>query len=278
MVEVERTLHYLKVMKAKNNAETNLINRLKSFFGGVFNNVLRNLSRLGRVPSDDVSRSSILSDLRGSIDDMASVVFDEVEPAAQAARIKLINDLRLQGRQLARSTLPSTTVDLLRNQVFVASQSTIRRMTGDVMEVLADSYSKGLSIYDTTRRLESVFEDMRGWELERIARTEIQGSQNLSSYMSDLELGVVYHMWMTALDNRVRGLGRYDRANHIALHGQIVRVGEPFSNGLQFPGDRNAPISEWINCRCFTVPYLMPLGSAAPNAPYFYEGDLISVV
>lgn len=278
MVEVERTLYHLQVMKAKNNSETNLINRLKDFFDSVFNNVLRNLSRLGRVPSDDVARSSIVSDLKNSIDTMSNVVFDEVEPAAQAARIKLINDLRLQGRQLARSTLPSTTVELLRNQVFIASQSTIRRMTGDVMESLAESYNRGLGIYDTTRRLENVFENMRGYELERIARTEIQGSQNLSSYMSDIELGVTYHMWMTALDNRVRGLGRYDRANHIALHGQIVRVGEPFSNGLQYPGDRNASISEWINCRCFTVPYLMPLGSAAPNAPYFYEGDLLSVV
>jgi hypothetical protein len=146
------------------------------------------------------------------------------------------------------------------------------------MGLLADCYRQGLGIYDTTNRLREKFNGMLGYELERIARTEIQGAQNLASYMSELELGVTYHMWNTVLDGRVRGLRSRDRANHVVMHGQIVRVGEPFSNGLKYPGDRNAVIAEWINCRCFTTPYLIPMGYAAPNAPYFFEGDLLRVV
>jgi len=57
-----------------------------------------------------------------------------------------------------------------------------------------------------------------------------------------------------------------------------VRVGEPFSNGLYYPGDRSGgdgTIREWINCRCRLVPFLMPEGKMAPiGKNWFYEGDL----
>ena len=45
-----------------------------------------------------------------------------------------------------------------------------------------------------------------------------------------------------------------------------------------YPGDMNGSIEEWINCRCTTVPYLMPLGfMAPPGVSYFYESDIIPI-
>jgi len=115
---------------------------------------------------------------------------------------------------------------------------------------------------------------MQDYELRRVARTEINSFQNEGAYLTEQELGVRYHMWYTALDERVRG-------SHSNMHGEIVRVGEPFSNGLYYPGDRSGgqgTIKEWINCRCRTVPFLMPEGKMAPpGASYFRESDLIEI-
>jgi hypothetical protein len=62
------------------------------------------------------------------------------------------------------------------------------------------------------------------------------------------------------------------------MHGQIVRVGDQFSNGLRYPGDRTGEIAEWINCRCTTVPFIMPIGFIAPpGVLHFYEDELLAV-
>lgn len=60
-------------------------------------------------------------------------------------------------------------------------------------------------------------------------------------------LGYTSKTWHTRLDARVR-------VAHQSLEGQTVGIGEPFRDfmgvELQFPGDRRAPIENWINCRC----------------------------
>lgn len=40
------------------------------------------------------------------------------------------------------------------------------------------------------------------------------------------------------------------RASHLRLNGETVPVGDEFSNGARFPGDRSLPKEERMNCRC----------------------------
>lgn len=167
---------------------------------------------------------------------------------------------------------------LIRDHAFEASARTMERMTGDVMVNLAKSYEEGLGIDKAAERLTGKFESMKDYELERIARTEIQSHQNEGSHLTLVEQGVEYEMWWSADDIRVRGNEPEDTADHIILHGQIVRTGDNFSNGLLYPGDRNGPIEEWINCRCRLVSFIMPEGyMAPPGKNYFYEGDLVKI-
>lgn len=84
------------------------------------------------------------------------------------------------------------------------------------------------------------------------------------------DLDVEYLQWDAHLDNRVR-------ETHEEINGEIIPLGGTFSNGLKYPGDKNGPIKEWINCRCHGVPYILPPGAIAPNMPYFRESDLIIV-
>jgi hypothetical protein len=45
-----------------------------------------------------------------------------------------------------------------------------------------------------------------------------------------------------------------------------------------YPGDRDGDIKEWINCRCTTVPYIIPYGYIAPpGRVQFREEDLVKI-
>ncbi len=148
--------------------------------------------------------------------------------------------------------------DSLRFNTFQASDKTLSRVTQNISNNLADSYHEGLGIRDAGRKITREFSSLKGWESRRIARTEINTAQNEGAFSAYDELGVEYHMWWTGQDNRVRD-------SHAPLHGHIVAVGNTFSNGLLYPGDKSGKINEWINCRCTTIPYIIPLGKMAPQ-------------
>jgi uncharacterized protein with gpF-like domain len=90
-------------------------------------------------------------------------------------------------------------------------------------------------------------------------------------------MGVEYAMWITAHDDRVRGLKETDQADHVELDGEIIRIGDTHSNGLKYPGDTDGELVEWINCRCAHAPYNMPYGYTAPPMEQFRESDLIKI-
>lgn len=161
--------------------------------------------------------------------------------------------------------------DSLRYNTFQASDKTLNRVTENITNNLADSYHEGLGIRDAGRRITKEFSSLKGWESRRIARTEINSAQNEGAFSAYDELGVEYQMWWTGKDNRVRD-------SHRPLHGHIVAVGNTFSNGLLYPGDKSGPIKEWINCRCTSIPYILPLGKMAPpGLTEFTEDQLIDI-
>lgn len=161
--------------------------------------------------------------------------------------------------------------DSLRYNTFQASDTTLARVTQNITNNLADSYHEGLGIRDAGRRITKEFAGLKGWESRRIAYTEINSAQNEGAFSAYDELGVEYQMWWTGKDNRVRD-------SHRPLHGHIVAVGNTFSNGLLYPGDKSGPIKEWINCRCTSIPYIIPLGKMAPpGLTEFTEDQLIDI-
>lgn len=159
----------------------------------------------------------------------------------------------------------------LERQTFVASARTMARVRDNIMSIISTSYEEGIGIRDAGRRLRKHFTQLNDFEARRIARTEINSAQNMGNYQTYFDYDINYHQWWTGQDARVRD-------SHKELHGQIVKVGNEFSNGLLFPGDRNGPIKEWIHCRCTTVPYLIPLGfMAPPGLSTFRESDIIRI-
>lgn len=128
--------------------------------------------------------------------------------------------------------------DLAWNRRHIASAVTQGVLQGESMDKVA-------------RRVRSVA-DMDYRAAMRTARTAMTSAQNAGradAYRRAQGMGVhVRKRWLATLDGRTRH-------SHRGLDGEVVGMGESFSNGLSYPGDPGPGIgSEVYNCRCTLVP------------------------
>lgn len=241
------------------------------------------LQQKGAVPAGDVATATLLQHLEKirapAAETMAEAAGDAAERGAREAFEEAVN----HGALVSFHQLDDRTYREIKNKSFAASETTMQRLIGGVQENLAESYAQGLGIDDAADRLNGVFNNMRSYELERIARTEINSAQNVARDSEIKAMGIEYEQWWGADDERTRAFDDGAEADHTTgppgMHGQISATGQYFSNALQFPGDRERgeqTIAEWINCRCRVVPYIMPEGyGPPPGAAWFYEADLV---
>lgn len=176
---------------------------------------------------------------------------------------------RLSKRLDLFATLRGAEEDLL-ERVFIASQATLARVDTSIKTLLTEGYQSGKGINYISNLLVKRFDQLQTWEARRIARTEIHNSHNTAVMDTYNEIGVEYTMWISADDERTR-------ESHLEINGEIIRLGDTYSNGLRFPGDTDGPIEEWINCRCSNAPYVLPYGYTAPPQQQFTENDLIKI-
>ena len=176
---------------------------------------------------------------------------------------------RLSKRLDLFATLRGAEEDLL-ERVFIASQATLARVDTSIKTLLTEGYQSGKGINYVSNLLVKRFDQLQTWEAQRIARTEIHNSHNTAVMDTYNEIGVEYTMWIAADDERTR-------ESHLEINGEIIRLGDTYSNGLKYPGDTDGPIEEWINCRCSNAPYVLPYGYTAPPQQQFTENDLIKI-
>jgi len=283
--ETTKTLasYYAKksVPRGQRRAELEIKRKLASLFGEVGQGTVRELKRIGRVPSDEITKRKLVDLINKSGAMFRRIFEDGAVDAGRYGRRRAMQLIQQAGLSvtLDRETmeLPDRVKEEMLEEAFEASERTMRRVRGDVMSNLSISYEEGLGIDEAAQRLEREFENLKTWEAERIARTETNCYQNKGAYRTMVDFEVEYVQWWTAEDERVRE----DRADHVELHGQIIERGDTFSNRLRYPGDRSggeSTIEEWINCRCRLVPFIIPEGYRPPdNMPRFREEDLIPI-
>ena len=246
---------------------------------------MANLEKIGRIPSSDIELKALVQPLESAIEEYSEIIIEGTEQAIERGIRRTVGDLKKQGvKRVEKVKLPDSLLglinsfspviaDRIKEHIFTASERTMQRLIGNVMDNLRKSYEQGFGYDKAAQQLKEVFTGMEKYELERVARTEIASKENLGMFLSEQELDVEYHQWKTARDERVRD-------SHVEMEGEIVRVGEPFSNGMMYPGDfsSGADLSLLVNCRCAVMPFIMPEGFMAPaGQPYFYESDLVPI-
>lgn len=249
-----------------------------------FANSLRNyFLKLEKEMLKEVSATTTYSDFEYIINQNWEKYINIIyEYTLQSHRLgETLYSLLTQPSQVVKSKdiiLPFTIEWELRELAKVSSTYVQLRYGKLINNALIIGYEQGLGIGDTTKLLQRINNNFKNYEAHRIARTEIQSSRNRAVHEQMVNEQVELKQWLTMTDELVRGNKPTDNADHVILEGIIVPVDEPFPNGLMYPGDKNGPIEEWINCRCTSVPYiLLPNESAPIGATSFYEHEISRV-
>lgn len=161
-------------------------------------------------------------------------------------------------------------IDYMSKELFVASSSTMERITQEIYDIIKQSYAEeGNGISQVTQDILEKFNDLAEYEAERIARTETLKAQGHANYMRLLnDPNVEYKQWIATDDEHTRD-------SHSEQNEQITYVDGTFANGCQYNGDTNADIEEWIECRCETISYFPEPGMSPPaGAEYWFEDDM----
>lgn len=164
-------------------------------------------------------------------------------------------------------------VEYMADNVFVASESTLNRVTQQIYDVITESYAeRGEGINKVTQDIQEKFNELRQFEAERIARTETLKAQGNATYNRLVNNdNVEYMQWVATNDERTRD-------SHAEIDGEITYADDTgiFSNGLKHPGDTDGDIEEWINCRCDIVAFVPDVGMVAPGGvSNWFEDDMV---
>lgn len=129
---------------------------------------------------------------------------------------------------------------------------------------------QGESLPDIAKRLQAVT-DMDNRAALRNARTATTAAQNagrVDSYKDAEKMGIkLKQQWMATLDGRTR-------ESHRHLDGEVVAVGEKFSNGCEYPGDPSGEPAEIYNCRCTLIAAVEGHSHQASDLSWRYDKEL----
>lgn len=251
-------------------SENRLNNKLRRLQSGLEAEFIRALRERGYLPKGNREvRRFVSRILDVPFNDMKTVIADESVMGAELGRQITFEELLEEGMNFDFRNFADEVKNKLWEKTYQFSADTFMRIEGDFIKTLTDGEFEGLGIDEVARNLRHDFKDLRENRLKNIARTEIQGAQNEGSHQTMLDYGVRYQQWLTVGDDRVRGNHPNDIYDHVYLHGQVVEVGETFSNGLEYPGDRSGDIGDWINCRCRKRPYIPKRGEVILTTPYY---------
>jgi SPP1 gp7 family putative phage head morphogenesis protein len=157
--------------------------------------------------------------------------------------------------------------DYLRDHSITVSEKTRNRINKDIQEILTTSEKEGIGNKQVADKIKQKFNQLETWEARRIARTEINAANNLSAHNELLSNDLVdYKIWIATSDNRTRD-------THRELNGEITRIGHPFSNGLQYPGDHNGELKEFINCRCRVISWIPDYDKVPPTGKEYFRAE-----
>lgn len=147
----------------------------------------------------------------------------------------------------------------------------------DIHRIIADGLEFGASNDEMAKALDQLFvqyisgdvdpqtfaflqDRLPVWRRELIARTETHGATSAGNNALYQQAGVQKREWLGTGDDRIRDshLVAWNKYSENGIPGAI-----PFQqsfivggHAMRYPGDRNAPIQEWIQCRCTELPFL----------------------
>lgn len=159
---------------------------------------------------------------------------------------KTLRDLRKRGAQKRTMGFDQQWIDdiieYFRLHLLESVESISETTKAHILAVLEEGFQKAWTVDEIAKEINNrVYMKNRAI---KIVRTESVRAANYGVRKgADTYEFEVVKSWASIPDNR-------RRHSHMAVDGEVREMDEPFSNGLQYPGDPNGPAKEVIFCRC----------------------------
>lgn len=115
-----------------------------------------------------------------------------------------------------------------------------------LIDLVQEAAARGETKEQIAQRLESQYRVWTDARAELLATTATVAASNYGTLLGGEGNPTRRKRWVAVLDEKTR-------PDHRAANGQERAQNEPFDVGgyaMEYPGDTNAPIEEWVNCRC----------------------------
>lgn len=241
VLEFKRSLSWRSLISKVRDEERAFSWRVAQHFAGLKKEVLGNL-RVRKSPLT-VNIETVMFDERRAADDLKERVTPLYKSAIQKGAEAVIAELQVA---IDFSFLSPEVSKFMSEKMFEIADLVDGPLADDLRTALEEGIARGESVDKIADRVEEVFSVSRS-RAERIARTEVAEAFNGGRFATMKEAGVSKIEWLSARDNRVRD-------SHAEVDGEVVQLGDRFSNGLLYPLDPAGPPQEIVNCRCVSVP------------------------
>ena len=242
--EIQRTMNWKTLISKVRDVEMTYEKRLRDHFYMLKNEVLAALrTRKTFKAPDDLNVSAVMFDEEDAARDIEKKTEPLYKSAVQKGAETVIQELALS---VDFNFLSPEVVKFLNEKMFEIADLVDGPVAQALRDQLREGIEKGESIDKLSARVESVFDTERS-RARRIARTEVAEAFNGGRFATMKESGVSKIEWLSARDDRVRD-------SHEQVDGEVVVLGDKFSNGLLYPLDPAGPAEEIVNCRCVSLP------------------------
>lgn len=222
--------------------EGKLANALRRFFFDLRRATLRSLNELSvqgmvrqQIGREDIPR--ILAEIDNA--ENRILISEIAEPALQSATQRALNRLGDIGIDL-------TLTDPAIAQFAASRVPEIQNVLATIRDLVRKQITFGIEASETISQISDRVRNAFNTTNSRafmIARTEVGIASDGAFFEGAISEGVEEHDWLSQGDDHVRTVP----FNH-KIDGQVVKLGEEFSNGLRFPHDPKGEAGNIINC------------------------------
>jgi SPP1 gp7 family putative phage head morphogenesis protein len=220
---------------------------MKRFFERQRAIVMENVNKYKAYPVKAGFDASILFSMNEEDNRLKAIAKAYVEEAMKSGALLGYNELN---NPIDFNLIEPNILRAVEKRVVFFAESVNKNTASLIKEALDQGISLGESIDKIANRITDIYDFSEKFRSVRIARTEVIGASNEGQLWSYRENGVEAKMWITARDEKVRESHQIDGQTIDINHRFALNSGEH----LDYPGDRDAPVGEIVNCRCCVSP------------------------
>jgi HK97 family phage portal protein len=242
--ELVRKISWRTLISKVRDEEEAYARAVRSHFFALKNETLMHLrARKGLKLAGDVNVEAAMFDEDKAAKDIEKKTEPLYKSAIEKGAETVIGELQLT---IDFDFLSPGVVKFLHEKMFEIADLVDGPLRDALRYQLEEGVRLGESVDKIAARVAEVFDTQR-FRAYRIARTEVAESFNSGRFATMKEAGVERIEWLSARDDRVRD-------SHEEVDGEVIVLGDKFSNGLLYPLDPAGPPEEIVNCRCVSVP------------------------